>query len=134
MNDIDPDWLRRTRNLLDHSTQALDGETLARLNRARQAALAARRRRPAPLWGGFAVAGASAMALALAIGLQRPPPDPPVSSGIAPPPVASTTDEADDDLLAAEDLEFFEDLDFYQWLDREGLAPAPSTPNPGRPL
>lgn len=136
MNDLDHEWLRRTRDLLDRSTQALDGETLSRLARARQAALASRRRRLAPVWGGFAVAGASALALALALGLQRPPPDAGVSAptSIPSPTATSTGDDADDDLLAADDLEFFEDLDFYQWLDSEGFAPATSAPNPGRPL
>lgn len=135
MNDLDHEWLRRTRDLLEASTQALDAETLSRLNRARQAALASRRRRLAPMWGGFAVAGASAMALALAIGLQRPPPEPASTpASLESPAAISTGDDGDDDLLAADDLEFFEDLDFYQWLDSEGLAPAPSAPNPGRPL
>lgn len=136
MNDLDHEWLRRARHLLDRSTQVLDAESLARLNRARQAALGSRRRRLAPVWGGFAVAGASALALALAIGLQRSPPGPVASTpvGVDPSTVIATADATDDDLLAADDLEFFEDLDFYQWLDREGLVPTPSAPTPGRPL
>ena len=133
MNDLDQDWLRRARGLLDDSTHALDAESASRLNRARRIALAGRRRRLAPMWGGFAVAGASALALALAIGLQRPPPDPAVSTpnGLD---TSSASTVDDDDLLAADDLEFFDDLDFYQWLDSEGLAPAAVAPKPGRPL
>lgn len=134
MTGPDPDaWLRRSRDLLDASAQSLEAATLSRLNRARQAALATRHRpRFGRAFSGWAAVGASALAVALAFGLQRPP-------AVSPPPTDEATNraaaaDADDDLLAAEDLEFLEDLDFYQWLDREGLSPSTPEPDSRRPL
>lgn len=136
MTGPDPDeWPRRARELLDASAQSLDASTLSRLNRARQAALAAHRPRIGRAWSGLAAIGASALALAVAVGLQRPPAapaSPPDTDASA----ISTPIVGDDDLLAAEDLEFLENLDFYQWLDQEGRsAPPPESESaPRRPL
>lgn len=137
MTAPDPDaWLRRARALLDESTQSLDAATLSRLNRARQAALEPRRPRAGWAWSGLAAVGAGALALAIAVGLQRLPGEPASAPDADAPARAAASEDGDDDLLAAEDLEFLEDLDFYQWLDREGRsAPPPESESaPRRPL
>ena len=130
----DDAWLRRARDLLDESTQSLDGATESRLNRARQAALASQRPRTVKAWRGFAALGASALAVAIAVGLQRPPAEPSPPPGEAGANRIAVADEGEDDLLAAEDLEFLEELDFYQWLDREGLSTAVPESESRRPL
>lgn len=106
-------WLDRSLALLDRSAESLDGATLSRLNRARQAALAQAR----PRHWRIGVVLAAAAALALAIGV--------VERGFAPAPSLPTTYAAADgralDALAADDdsLELSEDLDFYAWFDAQ---------------
>ena len=102
----------RAKSTLDQSAQDLDAATCSRLNRARQAALAAApsgRRPIALLWPAFATA--SALALALAVVLVRRPES--VDPGL---PIAAE----DFDVIAAQDsLELYENLEFYAWLDAQ---------------
>lgn len=106
-------WLERAVALLEHSAQNLDASTLSRLNRARQAALAQRRRALRGWWIGGSLAGA-ALALAVAIGIgNRLLPKPSL-----PPDVAAQAGESDP--LADDDsLDLYENLDFYAWLDAQ---------------
>ena len=106
-------WLGRTRELLDESAAGLDAATLSRLNRARQAALAQRRRPHLPGWlpaVGLACSGALLLAVVLWAPHRSGPPAP--AHG---PPAA-----ADLDFGGADDsIEFYQNLDFYAWLEAQ---------------
>ena len=106
-------WIRRARELLDDSAQALDAATLSRLNRARQAALGAgRARRLLPAWAP-ALGFACSAVLLLAIVLW------PHRHGAAPSPHAPVV-AADADFASPDDsIEFYQNLDFYAWLDAQ---------------
>lgn len=109
----DEPWLERSLALLQGSADGLDAATLSRLNRARQAALA-QRRRAMPLWWG--AAAACAIALVLALGLARHDTAP-----VAAPLAAPNQDSGAIDALASDDdnAEMVDDLDFYAWLDAQ---------------
>lgn len=111
----DQPWLERALALLDHSADSLDAATLSRLNRARQAALAQAASHARPRWlFGVGLAGA-ALALLLAFVIVPP-------HVVAPMPAPIASDAADDaDVVAAQDnLDLYENLDFYAWLDTQG--------------
>lgn len=111
MNTSDNEaWVERALTLLDQSADALDAATLSRLNRARQAALAQRHRATWPIWMGGGL-GACALALVVAFGVaQRTPLQSPVAIDAA----------SDADAVAADDnLDLYENLDFYAWLDAQ---------------
>ena len=113
MNEFDDKpWLADAKALLDESASRLDAPTLSRLNRARHAALAQRRpRRRGIGWlPAAAVAGACALLLGVAVWTtQRAPPhNAPVAAGAAPAAAALGDDDS---------LEFYQDLEFYAWLD-----------------
>ncbi|NHN39110.1 DUF3619 family protein [Pseudomaricurvus alcaniphilus] len=117
------------RQQLDQQVDSLDASTVSRLRQARARAMehaAGRLRRPAmPLWGA-GLASASVFALAMLLWLSPP---------------ASLDDDAldyssldegsldnmeplftdTDILLDDESVEFYGELDFYLWLQREGL-------------
>jgi hypothetical protein len=110
----DERWIERATALLDASAENLDAATLSRLNRARQAALATRRKGPSRWAWGAALAGAAAAVFALAIGLHQ--------RGVAPPAVpAASLDAGDVDVLTSDDdaLDLAENLDFYAWLGKQ---------------
>jgi ferric-dicitrate binding protein FerR (iron transport regulator) len=113
-----PPWTEDARRLLEASAQELDAATLSRLNRARQAALAQRRPRPARAW--FLSAGlASACAMLVAVAVVWHAPESAHMKGGAAP-TESAIGAGDLDIVAAEDgLEFYQDLDFYAWLDAQ---------------
>ena len=113
MNDK-PQWLQAAKNLLDDSTRHLDATTLSRLNLARQNALA-QRRRPAVWIIPAGLASACALLLALAVWHGRVPP--------APTDAAAVDVSAGDNEALADDDEFYEDLDFYAWLDAQNQEP-----------
>lgn len=97
--------------LLDTSVAGLDAATRSRLNQARQRALAARGRR-APVWTpGWALGGvaASVCVVVLAFVLwQGQPAGQPYDA------------LADLEVLTASDqIDLYEDLDFYEWLDSD---------------
>lgn len=106
-------WIERAVALLDESTDALDAATLSGLNRARQAALAQRRPRLSVWMIGSGFVGA-ALALVLALGLSKHPAPPPMSAP------AAIEQVIDVDVLASDDnLDLYENLDFYAWLDAQ---------------
>jgi len=109
MNPSDPQsWIADVRSHLDESTQAFDAATLSRLNQARQSALATRSRGLRSWW--LPAAGvAASCALVLAVVAWYP------SAHLAGP--AATVPDAE---IAADDgIEFYQDLEFYAWLDAE---------------
>jgi len=110
MND-NPRWTPQAKAVLDDSARDLDAATLSRLNRARQAALAQRR---APRRWILPAGLASACMLLLAVALWRVPPTPHASV----PAVATSGSGVAEDNIADDD-EFYEDLDFYAWLDAQ---------------
>lgn len=120
-------WVLRSRALLERSAQELDGATLSRLNRARQAALdalePAPRRRGALRW-----IGAAAVSLGLALVLWRglmpalpgtPPAIEPLAQEVAPRGVSLTPVETSDFELLADEEQYvlLQDLEFYAWLE-----------------
>jgi hypothetical protein len=113
MNESEkPSWVTEARALLDASAQSLDAATLSRLNRARQAALAQRQRKTRAWW--LPAAGlAATCALVLAVVAWYPHP----RGGVTP---ATRAAAADVDVAAADDgIEFYQDLEFYAWLDAQ---------------
>ena len=106
-------WVDRAVALLEHSAESLDVATLLRLNRACRAALAQQQRFAVRRWwfaGGMATAALGVL-IAFGLGVHRraaPPSPVPLEQGIDP------------DLLAGDDnLDLYENLDFYAWLDAE---------------
>ncbi|HEY0232644.1 MAG TPA: hypothetical protein VGC55_15455 [Dokdonella sp.] len=105
-------WVERAVALLDESARNLDAATLSRLNRARQAALAPRRR-PRQRWligGSFA---AAALALVIAVGLGHRI----VSTPVLPADLAAQDDL--DALVGEDNPDLYENLDFYAWLNAQ---------------
>lgn len=105
-------WVERAVALLDESARHLDAATLSRLNRARQAALAPRRRsRQRWLIGGSFAAAALALVVAVGIG------DRTLTAPALPADVAA---QEDLDALTGEDSpDLYENLDFYAWLNAQ---------------
>ncbi|MEO8445835.1 MAG: hypothetical protein ABI567_12580 [Gammaproteobacteria bacterium] len=107
--------------LLRRSADDLDAATASRLNRARQAALAGMAR-PARLRSWLlptlpVAVVAAAVVAALVVGLW---PGLPVPPPVMVTPTVATESAADAELLLAPDnLEMLEDLDFYAWLDAD---------------
>jgi len=103
---------QRARELFAESVAGLDGHTRSRLSRARAAAVAAAGERRWNPWLApsrlVPVGGAAAALIALALVWQIPQA-----------PVASATPVVLNDLdllLEGENLDFFEELEFYAWL------------------
>lgn len=113
--DKETKFLNAARRALDAAEQNLDAATVARLRAARRQALdEGRRTHTRPAWlfpvGGLVTAGV-VLAVAALLWFGAPNPAPvPVNLG-------------DLDLLTAhESPDFFADLDFYDWLDRNADA------------
>jgi hypothetical protein len=103
---------QRARELFAESVAGLDGETRSRLTRARAAAVAAAGARRMSPWftpSRLVPVGAAAVAL-LAFTLVSQSPQAPVT------PAAAVVLNDLDLLLEGENLDFFEELDFYAWL------------------
>jgi hypothetical protein len=118
--NTDDAFAERARQLFDESVQNLDGETLSRLNRGRQAALAeissgSRR------WAQWAPAGGVAVAAVAALV---------VWTGSSEIDVINSPEVASDmEILLTEDsLEMLEDLEFYSWMEFDGETNEPSEP------
>jgi hypothetical protein len=112
-----PTWTGQVKQILDDSAQGLDASTLSRLNRARQRALESKRPRALRPW--FLPAGlASACAVLIAVAVAWHTPSKPV-----PPAFTGASDGAlanDLDMMTGDDgIEFYQDLDFYAWLDAQ---------------
>ncbi len=121
--DMDGQLIEAVRNRLDEQVDGLDSATLLRLAQARRLALAAavaprprwrRMMRPSsrPAGDWLVPAGAFASVLATAVALTLM---------VAEPGNGSAREMDDVELLTAgEELELYENLEFYQWLqDRE---------------
>ena len=125
-NDKLPGWTAQAKQALDESARNLDAATLSRLNRARQRALEQARPRRVRTW--FVPAGlASACAVLLVAALvwHRPTGAPPPTADpfIAGPaaPGGNGFSANDLELVSSDDgIEFYQDLDFYAWLDSQG--------------
>lgn len=105
-------FLQQLESTLDQSADALDDAALRDLRNVRRRAVTASEKRPAA-WlvpvGGFA---AAATVAAFSVSLWMSSPQPGADAQLSP-----LEDLA---LLGdAESLEFYEDLDFYLWLDDE---------------
>ena len=101
--------------LFDESVEQLDAQTLSRLNRSRQAALADLEHGGRPFFGinqWVPAAGVAAAALVVVVLWRGEPEEAPV---------ATTANVTDFELILAEDsFEMLEDLEFYAWIDMEG--------------
>lgn len=110
MRDNEDQFEQQLKQTLDQGNAAMDGETLSHLRRARHQALAAQHR---PAYANRwipATAMAGAAALAVGLWLHQPVQKNQVL-------VAGLEDI---DLLAAqEDIDFYEELDFYLWLESQ---------------
>lgn len=110
MRDDDGKLIEQVRAALDDGVANLDGATRSRLAQARAQAL---QRRPSH-WRWWLPAGGAVFASVLAAALWLGQPASPPGNGFAA--------VADFELLTASDaLELYEQLDFYQWLEEEGL-------------
>ena len=116
--------------MLRESADGLDAATLSRLNRARQAALAEWDRTTAssswfPERWHSSVAVATVAFVAIGIGTLRGPLWVPES-------IANHEQVSDVDvLLADENLEMLDDLDFYDWMEPEESQTGPDQPMAG---
>ena len=112
MNKTDEQLAREAKQAFDQSVDGLDAATLSRLNRGRQAALAAGSR-PVRQWLRWVPATGVAAAVLLVLITQQGPGDVEVIAA----PVADL-----EILLGEESIEMLEELEFYSWLDTEELA------------
>ena len=109
-------FLGQVRQELDRSCDRLDGHTLSRLNSIRHAAVEHGKRQQrfpgramlAPFGG---LATACVLVVVVSLFYQQPE-----SSGQALPDNRTAIEDLDI-LTSAESLEFFENLEFYQWLE-----------------
>ncbi len=102
-------FIAKLKTVLDRSADALDAPTRARLQATRRQALAQAHapRGFAPRW--FVPVGAvAALAVVVALGLWWMP-----TTGT--PPMAASAEDAEL-LFAADNLELYQNLDFYRWL------------------
>ncbi len=117
---------KRATELLRDGTDSLDASTRSRLNRARQAALDALPVQPnrglRPAW---ALASAAALAL-IVVGIWRNLPEPAdIASQLPAMADAGTLPAGDLELLLAEEnLDMLEDLEFFSWLAAEDFLDA----------
>ena len=119
-NGLETAFEQRAAGLLRDSAAALDGRTRSQLNRARHAALneLPATRRPGSVRYGWALAGVAAVAVLSGVLLSNRP------AVQAPAPLADIPAAAVDlDLLMAEEeLEMLEDLEFFAGLEVEDFA------------
>ena len=122
-DSVNQEFAARAGALLREGADHLDAATLSRLNRARQAALAEfDRRGKGPVWmrlGGPAAAFASMLAaLAITVALVQQP----LRTDAVP---GATVVHADlhagdmEVLLADENLDMLDDVDFFDWVEQE---------------
>ncbi len=118
MNEDQDKFIRQVKQQLDQESEALDAETLSRLRQARAYAISEGNDRKARHWsalGGRAVAFASVSVLAIAVWLAVPTNPAQNAPALA---EAQVTAFDDLELLAAtEELEFYENMAFYYWLE-----------------
>jgi hypothetical protein len=105
--------LRQINATLDKAVDALDGATQSRLRAARREALAVRQQRPG-WWLPLAGMATAATVAVLTLSLWLLQPQQPTAVMPTVEDMALLSDEAE--------LDFYEDLDFYLWLDSERQA------------
>ncbi|MDH5179078.1 MAG: DUF3619 family protein [Gammaproteobacteria bacterium] len=106
--DNDKQLLQQITQQLDDSVEHLDAATLSRLNQARQQALQQGKRKRFGLTPLLAMGSATTAAVVLTVSIVWVP--------------TATNSLAMEDLpmlVAGEELEMFQDLEFYQWLADE---------------
>lgn len=125
MNPHDPNWedqdsdallLKNMKQELDRSCAALDGHTVSRLNAMRHKALDQKLRKRSPMllpFGGLVTASALVFTITLF-------PGPGSVTDTAP---ANSALEDIEILAAGENIEFYEDYEFYQWLATNASTP-----------
>lgn len=107
----------RAKARFDESVERLDGATLSRLNRARHAALANRRERPVLAGRGLLpVTACAAAAVAVALLVRTPEP--------ATLPLTGSAEQDAEFLFGEDNLEMFENLEFYFWMEEFNGATA----------
>ena len=114
MKKTDTQFAEQAKEAFDESVDGLDAATLSRLNRGRQAALAASRN-PAANWLRWMPATGLAAVVLLTVFTLRAPDEIEV---IGAPAVDLEI------LLGEESIEMLEDLEFYRWLASQDLAVA----------
>jgi hypothetical protein len=113
-DNLTPEQSARARELLEQGARVLDAHTVQRLQRVRAAALRGElpRRVARPAWltpaAGLAVAASLVFAVVVLL---------PTAPEHSAPGVASVEDI--EILFAKDDLNLYEDLEFYAWLDEE---------------
>jgi hypothetical protein len=107
MKEFEEKLSLEAKTAFDESVDSLDAATLSRLNRGRQAALLAARR-PDKRWSHWMPAAGVAAALMIAVVMTRSP----VAVDIMEAPTGDF-----EILLSEENIDLFEDLEFYSWLD-----------------
>jgi hypothetical protein len=120
----DTDLEQRAKQLFDASVENLDGPTRAKLAQARNRALE-RAQRPGladglllpPRWVAALSAAALTAVAVLVVWQNGGAPDRPVE-------IAALNDL--ELLLAEDELEMLEELEFYAWLEEQGELPAPA--------
>jgi hypothetical protein len=122
MNEIERQpWIDDARVLLDESAQSVDAAGLSRLNRARQAALAQRRPARRVAWWLPAAGLACSAALLLAVAVWSPHRST-HPAAVAPGSNVAAALSVDGDAIPGDDtIEFYQDLEFYAWLDAQEL-------------
>ncbi len=137
-----PQWAQDTRLLADAQLDNLDAATRSRLNQARQRALdeGLRPRSRRWQWPALAVASACGVMLVLTLGVRTAAPvidtepltdaklarstgshEPAAGALSATLPAAPMSEPEYEMLVAGEDLELIENLEFYAWLDQQSL-------------
>jgi len=109
MKKTDEQLAEAAKKAFDQTVDGLDAATLSRLNRGRQAALAAARQ-PARQWLHWMPATGVAAAVLLLLITQQGPGDVEVIAA----PAADL-----EILLSEESIEMLEELEFYSWLETE---------------
>lgn len=111
----DCDFEERTKFLFDESVAALDGEMRSKLTQARYRALEELAGEREPVWNrSWLPAGAAATVAVLSLMLWQGQVEPISDGGFD---VAAVTDL--EILLTEVDLDMFEELEFYAWLDEQ---------------
>ena len=106
----------QAKQLFDDSVEGLDATTLSRLNQGRQQALAElQQKRPFAKWSGWVPATGLVAAAVVAVVVMRGP----VLDGPGESPVTASDFEM---LLEENELEMFEDLEFFSLLDEVDSA------------
>jgi hypothetical protein len=121
MNDIrdqvktddaaEAEFLSRIQQQLDQSCDRLDARTVSRLNSIRHAALEHKQKKVNPLWLSF---GGMVTATFLVFSLNLTSLQLPGSAGL--PADEAATLEDIEILTTTEELDFYEEYEFYQWL------------------